>query len=385
MEQEVDLNYGRLFQIKKDFNDLQSALENITRFGLDRYDLEKVRNLKTASDHIKEVVSHPSILAAADIKTAYTQGKLNDILEFLELPSPSTNSKKAITLLESEEQDTSTSQGLPMLPKIEDPKILKVVFTHSSAANNPKYELSGSNERLEYLGDSVLSLVISTILFSKYPEYDEGLLSMLRAELVSNKNTTVWAKAYGFDKKLISGLSPLQLTNSQKKIYADTFEAYIGGLYLDSNKELTKITQWLQVLAQPVIDRFLETKLTEQHTTTALDSSIKHSKEELYTLVNPPFTPSYEVVEKLDSDHQPIFRVACVINGEVLGIANAGNKKDGGCKAAYFALMNNKLKVDKYVSLKASLRQGGAAPQPVTVPIDVQLAQGIYANDKLPY
>lgn len=410
--EKIDITYGRLFQLKKDFHDLEHSFENITKFGLNLADIKQLNQSEDVPEEIKEVTNHPSIMAAANLKTAYQRGSLNNMVGLLN-PSTAIETKKSNTSSSSTSSSkldkyTIDPKDLPQLPNIENRRIYQTVFTHSSAANSTKYDVHESYERLEFLGDSVLNNVISVLLFTKFPEYQEGLLTELRSIIVCNKNLTQWSLAYGFDRNLVSNLNPLEPNMAHKKLYGDIFEAYVGGLYLDSNRELHKITPWLTRLASPIIEKFASLNPVEQVptiiptitsepkpvqqdltkydiSTEVLPANVKHCKEDLYVLLNPMFVPSYELLEKLDAEHKPTFRVACVVNGEVLGVAIAGNKKDAGSKAAYDALTNNKQKVDKYAAYKTLAKRGGPTPLVVTTPIEIQIAQGIYDTNSMPY
>lgn len=116
-----------------------------------------------------------------------------------------------------------------------DVGLLESALTHRSAA-------SDNNERLEFLGDSVLSLVISTELYSKFPKCDEGILSRLRASLVKGKTLSEIAKDIGLGDYINLGSGELKSGGFRRaSILADAFEAVIGAIYLDGGiKEAEK-------------------------------------------------------------------------------------------------------------------------------------------------
>lgn len=113
--------------------------------------------------------------------------------------------------------------------------LLESALTHRSAA-------SANNERLEFLGDSVLSLVISTELYAKFPTSDEGILSRLRASLVKGETLSKLAKTLGLGDYINLGSGELKSGGFRRaSILADAFEAVIGAIYLDGGQEAAKI------------------------------------------------------------------------------------------------------------------------------------------------
>ena len=115
--------------------------------------------------------------------------------------------------------------------------LYKLAFLHRSAAVEVKKEVKISNERLEYLGDSVLSTVIADYLFKRYPYNDEGFLTEMRSKIVSRKNLNQLSQKLGIDKLI---LKSTETGNLYRSISGDAFEALIGAIYLDKGYALTR-------------------------------------------------------------------------------------------------------------------------------------------------
>src|SRR5258706_6608266 len=119
------------------------------------------------------------------------------------------------------------------LPTFTNPKLFEQAFIHRSYLNEAK-EKTASNERLEFLGDSILSFVISGELFNRYPQFDEGILTNIRSLLVNTKTLAEIARILGFGDylKLSKGEEEAKGRENQS-LLADSMEAYIGALFLD--------------------------------------------------------------------------------------------------------------------------------------------------------
>lgn len=115
--------------------------------------------------------------------------------------------------------------------------LFKLAFRHKSAAHELKDGVKDSNERLEYLGDAILSAIIAEFLFKKYPFKDEGFLTELRSKIVNRNHLNKLAIRLGIDKLVELG-SDIQ--NQPKSIYGDAFEALLGAIYLDKGYEFTR-------------------------------------------------------------------------------------------------------------------------------------------------
>ncbi len=124
-------------------------------------------------------------------------------------------------------------KNLIKLPKFNNQNLQRQAFIHRSYLNETKEKIS-SNERLEFLGDSILSFVVSKYLYDKYPNFEEGILTSLRAQLVNTKSLADIARELNFGKLLtISKGEEESKGRENQSMLANCFEAFIGALFLD--------------------------------------------------------------------------------------------------------------------------------------------------------
>lgn len=130
------------------------------------------------------------------------------------------------------------------LPKFKNLNLQRHAFIHRSYLNETKEKVS-SNERMEFLGDSILSFVVSQYLFDKYPNFEEGILTNLRAQLVNTKSLAEIAKELNFGSFLILSKGEEESKGRENQsILANSLEAYIGALFLDQG--IKAVTDFLQ-------------------------------------------------------------------------------------------------------------------------------------------
>jgi ribonuclease-3 len=194
-----------------------------------------------------------------------------------------------------------------------DEKLLREALTHRSAAIN-------NNERLEFLGDSILNFVIAEELFRRYPDVTEGDLSRLRAELVKKDGLAKVARDLSLSDYLILGSGELKSGGYRRdSILADTVEAILGAVYLDAGFDECK----------KMILRFYQLQLD---TLPAL-SELKDAKTRLQELLQAYklALPEYDVTSIVGKAHQQIFTVVCRIDElaiESQGVANSRRKAE---------------------------------------------------------
>lgn len=172
------------------------------------------------------------------------------------LPPPITSSFTGNTSVRS-----PTLSWPPPLPPIHDPALERRIFTHKSVLdyNNPiVHEADMHNERLEWIGDSYLGVVVSRYVFASFPNVREGPLSEIRASFVGNEALRSYAMLYNFDKRLIAGNKQSETLEKQRKPIADLFESYIGGLLLDSPRGAEIVDSWLRELFQPKLKQLID-------------------------------------------------------------------------------------------------------------------------------
>lgn len=201
-----------------------------------------------------------------------------------------------------------------------DLNFLKIALTHRSYSS--EYGLKYCNERMEFLGDSVLSAVVSEFLYNKYSDDNEGKLSQIKAQIVSAKSLSAWAKKIKLDKFiLISKSEDLNFARQRDSLLCDSFEAVVGAIYLDSSFEVVK----------KFINKFLNLEQTVELT---------DYKTSLQELVQAQFQtlPEYKVVKEYGPDHDKKFEIAVFIEGKQFGFGKGSSKKEAeqnSAKQAY--------------------------------------------------
>ncbi len=207
-----------------------------------------------------------------------------------------------------------------------DPKILHQAFVHRSYLNEVRGE-TYSNERLEFLGDSVLSLTVSTHLFLKRNTDDEGALTNLRAYIVKTKSLAEAAKTLdlGAYLKLSKG-EMLSGGNTNPQLLANTYEALLGAIYLDLGFEVVK-----DVIHQTLLPLF-EFEIEK--------GPPKDAKSSLQELIQERFkqSPNYEIIETRGPDHAKEFVVGVFIKSKKFGEGTGSSKQEAEEVAAKEAL-----------------------------------------------
>ncbi|CAH2350657.1 hypothetical protein CLIB1423_02S02168 [[Candida] railenensis] len=250
---------------------------------------------------------------------------------------------------DDDDDGMDSNNSLPPLPPISNPHLLDRVFIHKSTLNDRTYlsekELIAShNERLEFLGDSILNNVVTMIIYERFEHSPEGDLSKIRSQLVNNKTLAEFAMAYQLNKRLRSNISDSVLKQGNQKIFADVFEAYIGALAIEHKMELTSIRNWLT--------KILHWKLNEfDQEISGLEPVNKNAKTDLYSLIgSAAFHPQYKVVKTGDGATKP-FIIRCEMGSDVLGEGVAPSAKEAGLRAAMQALKNRPL-LEKYGQIR---------------------------------
>ena len=209
--------------------------------------------------------------------------------------------------------------------RFHNPKLLQEALTHRSYANS--VDATPTYERLEFLGDSVLGLLVARYLFEKHPSFSEGDLTKAKAGLVNLKTLGVVARRGDLGKFIL--LSPEEERAGGRRrssILSDVLEAVIGAVYLDGGIHA----------ASDLIDRVLIANFD------ASDSKLLNVnfKGDLLEMLQGEGQglPRYEVVDETGPDHEKMFTVAVYANGREVGRGVGPNKKDAEQKAAREAL-----------------------------------------------
>lgn len=201
-----------------------------------------------------------------------------------------------------------------------DKELLKTALTHSSYANENH---TRSNERLEFLGDSVLSIIISEYIFKKMQNVDEGDLSKFRATLVCESSLSEVAKDIKLSELVFLGRGEDKMGGRRKpSIISDAFEAVLGAIYLDSG--LDKAKEWLLNLMSERVEKTLAGKLYSDHKTTLQEIVQRDGKSVV----------SYKTVSESGREHDKRFVVEVLINGETKCKASGHSKKEAEQAAA---------------------------------------------------
>ncbi|CAR30652.1 ribonuclease III [Lachancea thermotolerans CBS 6340] len=258
------------------------------------------------------------------------------------------------------EPEETKKKWPPKLPEIKNSAIKARVFIHKSMINDKLYlsehdMIKAHNERLEFLGDSILNTTITMILYNKFPHLSEGQLSKLRMKLISNERLKKWSFLYKFNEKLRTNLDKTCENNDFKhgkqKLYADVFEAYIGGLIEDDPKHnLPKVRKWLSKLASPVIEE--EFKKDDDLDVNEVDIN---AKKTLYSLIGyAALNLHYKPIQKPSSEDSNALVECRIKDGTVLGVGKGRNIKIAGMRAAQQVLQNKPL-IEKYANLRAAV------------------------------
>ncbi len=189
-------------------------------------------------------------------------------------------------------------------------KHFKLAFYHKSTASNRDYAIS-NNERLEFLGDAILSTIVAEYLFTKYPNSDEGFLTKMRSKIVKRHSLDEIADRMGLDMLL----AQYNTTRLSRSMLGNALEALVGAIYLEKGYEYTK---------NYVICRLLRRYLN-MHELEHFDDNYK--SQLLEWCQRHGYTVEYKVLSRYKSDKRDKFKVAVYVNGKKVGTADDFNKK----------------------------------------------------------
>ena len=208
--------------------------------------------------------------------------------------------------------------------------LLTEALTHKSHVNERKNPDRKHNERLEFLGDAVLSLIISDHLATQYPQLSEGALSKLKAKLVSETALANAARRLDFGARLQLGWGEeLSKGREKKSLLADALEAVIAAIYLDGGLEASR-TFTLDVLGE-------ELRQIESQQATPGGDDYKTQFQE-WCQKRYEILPCYVTVRESGPDHHKLFEVEVQVDGKVVGAGQGHSKKEAEQMAAQQAL-----------------------------------------------
>ena len=205
--------------------------------------------------------------------------------------------------------------------------LLQNALTHSSYANERWHNSLLSNERLEFLGDSVLGMLVAEYLYRSFPDRPEGELTRMRADMVCEQTLAAAATKIGIGEHLLLGHGEEQGGGrNRNSILADAMESVIAACFLDGG-----IQAALKVVQQFILVEVPVKKLNNADYKTALQELVQQKKNQ---------TLSYRLVGESGPDHDKHFEVEVSLNGSVIGVGTGSSKKRAEQMAAQAALEN---------------------------------------------
>jgi len=209
-----------------------------------------------------------------------------------------------------------------------DPSLLHQALVHLSYCNENGLDQSESYERLEFLGDAVLELSVSTELYLRFPNADEGELTKTRSSIVRRETLAQIARRIDLGSYLFVGKGIESSSDSQlESVLAAAFEALVAAVYIDQGNEFTRA----------LILRLIEPELTQAEQMEGPPENPKSQLQEL-TQGQGLKPPTYELVSSEGPDHGPVFTVNVLVNGQVVGTGAGGKKSEAEGAAARSAL-----------------------------------------------
>ena len=208
--------------------------------------------------------------------------------------------------------------------KFENIDLLKQSVVHRSYLNeHPSFELY-HNERLEFLGDAVLEIIVTEYLYKNYPKTPEGDLTNWRASLVNSKMLAIIAKEIDLEKYLYLSKGENKDKNSKARQYilANAVEALIGAIYLDQGAKMAKKFIKEHILSK--LEHILSNKLYID-----AKSKFQEKAQEIYKI-----TPSYKVVEESGPDHDKTFKVGLYLGDKLISYGKGSSKQEAQVNAA---------------------------------------------------
>jgi ribonuclease-3 len=209
--------------------------------------------------------------------------------------------------------------------KFNNLEVLRTALTHKSYAAEHGGKKS-YNERMEFLGDSILSAVIVETLYLIYPNESEGKLSQLKAQIVSASNLSIWAKEINLGDYIFLGKSEdVFEARNRESLLCDVFEAVVGAVYLDGGFENAKkfILKFLDAQKEIII--------------TDYKSRLQELAQSVYKEL-----PEYKIIKEIGPDHNKKFEAAVYVKRRLLGSGIGSSKKEAQQSAAEQAMKNIK-------------------------------------------
>ncbi len=229
-----------------------------------------------------------------------------------------------MTGMDKKDIDSFTARiGFPFNNKA----LIEQAFTHRSYLNEHRGATVSHNERLEFLGDAVLELVVTRFLFDKFPGDNEGELTAYRAALVNTNTISIVAQKLGMNEFLMLSRGEAKDTGRARQyILANTFESVVGAIYLDQGYDAAE--KFIGQNIFPLTDEIVSKKLWQD------DKS--HLQEEAQERVS--ITPTYKILSESGPDHDKKFTVGVYLGTELVAEGEGKSKQEAEQSAARVAL-----------------------------------------------
>ena len=209
--------------------------------------------------------------------------------------------------------------------RFRDRRLLELALTHSSLSNEQGKGHLGSNERLEFLGDSILGFVVAEALFRAFPDKPEGEMTRLRAELVCEGSLVRAAAGLGLGDALrLSRGEELGGGHHRPSMIADAFEAVLAAIYIDGGEAEARA-----FLGRTILPRLRDTKAARSDYKTLLQEAVQRRGLA---------APTYRLAGESGPDHQKTFTAQVLYGGRVAGEGSGSTKKEAEQAAARAAL-----------------------------------------------
>lgn len=228
--------------------------------------------------------------------------------------------------------DAEIQQNLTKLEQLiettfTDKVLLLTAVTHRSYLNEHREATWDHNERLEFLGDAVLELVITDFLFTKYPDKPEGELTAVRAALVNTVSLAAASEQLGFnDFLLMSKGEAKDVGRARQYILANTFESIVGAIYLDQGYAAAKDFIAKQLFAKT--EQIVEKRLWQDPKSRFQELAQEHVS----------VTPTYETLSQDGPDHDRVFTVGAFLRRELIAEGKGRSKQEAEQQAAEKAI-----------------------------------------------
>jgi ribonuclease-3 len=209
----------------------------------------------------------------------------------------------------------------------QDPALLSLALTHRSYIYETQGEGRASNERLEFLGDSILAFIGTDFLYNTFPDLSEGELTDVRATLVRTDTLATFARDLSLGSYLIMGKGEKH-SGGGKRVLASAFEAVLGAIYLDQGIEIAR--QFLLPRIEPMAINIVTKRLFKDNK--SLFQELAQARDGI--------TPVYRLVNQEGPSHDREFTVEVMLGDEVVGQGQGRNKQTAEQEAAHAALQH---------------------------------------------